>query len=74
VKTAGIVHKISMENFLCHDKLEIDFNEKINFIIGKLNLFPRCSAKPSKIFHLHFRKEWKWEECSSHWPSGKLVL
>ena len=34
-KTAGIVHKISLENFLCHDSLEMVFNEHINFIIGK---------------------------------------
>ncbi|XP_057377924.1 structural maintenance of chromosomes protein 6-like [Daphnia carinata] len=35
LKTAGIVTKISLENFLCHDKLEVKFNEQINFIIGK---------------------------------------
>jgi len=34
VNTAGIIHKIYLENFLCHSSLEIDFNEKINFIIG----------------------------------------
>lgn len=34
LKTAGIVKKISLENFLCHDKLEVKFNEQINFIIG----------------------------------------
>jgi len=33
--TAGIVHKISLENFLCHDHLELEFNQHINFIIGK---------------------------------------
>ena len=35
MKTAGTVHKISLENFLCHDKLEMKFNDQINFIIGK---------------------------------------
>jgi hypothetical protein len=33
-KTAGIVKKIVLENFLCHDRLKVDFNEQINFIIG----------------------------------------
>ena len=33
--TAGIVHKISLENFLCHDRLDLEFNQHINFIIGK---------------------------------------
>ena len=34
MRTAGIVHKICLENFLCHNKLEIEFNPQINFIIG----------------------------------------
>lgn len=34
-QTAGIVHKVSLENFLCHDKLEVEFNNQINFIIGR---------------------------------------
>jgi hypothetical protein len=33
-ETAGILKKIVLENFLCHDRLEVKFNEKINFIIG----------------------------------------
>ena len=33
---AGIIQKISLQNFLCHDKLEIDFNKNINFVIGML--------------------------------------
>jgi len=37
VNTAGIIHKIYLENFLCHNSLEIAFNEKINFIIGQLH-------------------------------------
>ena len=35
LSTAGIVHKISLENFLCHDNLEMEFNQHINFIIGR---------------------------------------
>ena len=45
MKSAGIVHKISVENFLCHDKLELEFNEQVNFIIGmKLFFLPGCMA------------------------------
>lgn len=63
MKTAGIVRKISIENFLCHDKLEIDFNEQINFIIGMLffplisdshpAFFPHCCAIVNHYHHYY---------------------
>ena len=46
-KTAGIVHKISLENFLCHDSLEMVFNEHINFIIGKTGIVVALGQKAS---------------------------
>ncbi|XP_046453349.1 structural maintenance of chromosomes protein 6-like [Daphnia pulex] len=34
-ETAGMLKLIVLENFLCHDHLKVEFNKKINFIIGK---------------------------------------
>lgn len=32
--TAGKVKKIRVRNFMCHEALEITFNENVNFIVG----------------------------------------
>ncbi|RAL37243.1 hypothetical protein DM860_004165 [Cuscuta australis] len=32
---AGIISKIRLENFMCHNNLEIDFGDSINFITGQ---------------------------------------
>lgn len=32
--TAGKIKKIRLHNFMCHDALEVTFNENVNFIVG----------------------------------------
>ncbi|CAH9068477.1 unnamed protein product [Cuscuta europaea] len=32
---AGIISKIRLENFMCHNNLEIDFGDNVNFITGQ---------------------------------------
>lgn len=32
--SAGVVERISLRNFMCHDHLEIEFGPQLNFIIG----------------------------------------
>lgn len=32
---AGIIESVTLENFMCHDKLEFSFGPNVNFIIGR---------------------------------------
>lgn len=32
---AGIVKKIRLENFMCHNNLEIELGDRVNFITGQ---------------------------------------
>lgn len=34
IEKAGKVAKISLVNFMCHAKLQLDFNDRMNFILG----------------------------------------
>ena len=31
----GIIEKVSLKNFMCHNRLEVTFGPNVNFIIGR---------------------------------------
>ena len=47
---AGTIEKIYLENFMCHDKLEVSFDEHINFVVGANGRFP-SAIPPSNDIH-----------------------
>ncbi|KAF4520375.1 hypothetical protein B566_EDAN012880, partial [Ephemera danica] len=34
-KVAGVIEKLELVNFMCHSHLALEFNQNINFIVGK---------------------------------------
>ena len=30
----GVIEKVYIENFMCHERLEFDFGQNVNFVIG----------------------------------------
>lgn len=31
---AGKIKRMFLKNFMCHDAMEVEFNQKVNFIVG----------------------------------------